>query len=203
MSHETLLSLLNRKDELEKQIEQHGMVLKANKIGMNEPLIDGEEFPLPNIDIVSVRKARRAINYLQNDRAVLLKEIEKEMALLFEKGRSTVSSEVPACQPMEVDNSNDAVSPSLEPFAVVERVEPGQLADRMGVQIRDKILQIGTLTSQNFKALNQIQTVISNSQGRMLRFVIRKASTGKDVTLDMDFSAEGTRLGIFAKPLNT
>uniref|UniRef100_A0A182SXV1 26S proteasome regulatory subunit p27 n=1 Tax=Anopheles maculatus TaxID=74869 RepID=A0A182SXV1_9DIPT len=202
MSREKLLTLSGRKAELEAEIERHGMVLKANKIGMNEPLIDVEGFPLPNIDVISVRKARNAIICLQNDRKVLLKEIENEMVQLFETGRSTASSDVQQqqCQLMEVDD-HTVVSPSLEPFAVVEKVEPGQLADRMGVKIRDMILQIGTLTSQNFKALNQIQTVISNSQGSKLRFVIRKATTGEDVTLEMDFGTQGTRLGIFAKPL--
>lgn len=199
---------MKRKAELETAIEQHGLVLKANNIGMNEPLTEPEGFPLSNIDVISIRKARHAIIYLQNDRKMVLKQIEKEMAELFEKEKSLAAEanmqqeqQQQPGQSMEVDNNdNDAVSTSLEPFAVVEKVDPGQLADRMGVQTQDKILRIGTLTYQNFKTLNQIQTIISNSQGSKIELVIRKANTGKDVTIDLDLGAPGTRLGIFATP---
>ncbi|XP_053668291.1 26S proteasome non-ATPase regulatory subunit 9 [Anopheles marshallii] len=208
MSHETLQTLMERKDHLEASIEQHGMVLKANNIGLYEPLVDSDGHPRHDIDVYAVRKARHSIICLQNDRKALLATIEKEMALLFKQGQNTVSSSVPDQQtppPMEVDDGGEANvtkrDKPLEPFVLVERVEPGQLADRMGIAIQDKILQIGTLSALNFKTLNQIQTMIHNARGGKLLFVVRKANTGKDVTIEMDLSAEGTRMGFFLKPL--
>ncbi|XP_049289714.1 26S proteasome non-ATPase regulatory subunit 9 isoform X2 [Anopheles funestus] len=202
MSLETLYSLMDRMKELETMIEQHGMVLKANNVGLSEPVTDGESYPRSDIDVYAVRQARNSIIYLQNDRKKIMAEIEKGMALFFEQERNTFVQEQLPIEPMSVaDCDEDVIKPTLEPFVVVEKVEPGQLADRMGITIKDKILQIGTLSSQNFKGLNQIQTMINNARGGKLQFVVRKASTGKDVTIEMDLSSAETRLGLFVKPL--
>ncbi|XP_052900941.1 26S proteasome non-ATPase regulatory subunit 9 [Anopheles moucheti] len=208
MSLETLDALTKRKARLDASIELHGMVLRENNIGMHEPLIDDEGYPRNEIDVCAVRKARHAIICLQNDRQTLMTTIEKEMGLIFEQKRNTAPSIVPdehPVQPMEVDDGGkvNVTKPPLEPFVLVERVEPGKLADRMGISIQDKILQIGTLTSLNFKALSQIQAMIQNARGGKLQFVVRKANTGGDVTIEMDLSAEGTQLGFFLKPLKS
>lgn len=206
MSRENVNYLSHRLAELDEEIGKHGQVLKANNIGMNEPLVDADGFPFANIDVMSVRKARHAIICLQNNRKALMQMMETEMAQVFEMERNAASFAVQQqqqCEKMEVDPStdSDAASSSLEPFIVVDKVESGQLADQMGLQVGDLVLQIGTLTAQNFQSIHQIQSVLNNSRGKKLRFIIRKASTGKNVILDMDIGSEGTRLGIFAKPL--
>uniref|UniRef100_A0A182P7J5 26S proteasome non-ATPase regulatory subunit 9 n=1 Tax=Anopheles epiroticus TaxID=199890 RepID=A0A182P7J5_9DIPT len=200
MSREALLSLMKRKKDLETQIEQHGLVLRANNIGMNEPLVDDDGYPLSNVDVVAVRNARHAIICLQNDRKAIMKQIENGMTQVFEQERSTNANGQESRQqqqPMEVDDAGVANAP-LEPFAVVERVDPGQLADRMGITVGDKVLQVGTVTARNFQTMLQVQSVIQNMQGRSLRLVVRKPNNDKDVVIEVNLT-RGSRLGIFMK----
>uniref|UniRef100_A0A182M6S3 Nas2 N-terminal domain-containing protein n=1 Tax=Anopheles culicifacies TaxID=139723 RepID=A0A182M6S3_9DIPT len=204
MSRESLHRLMELRSQLEAEIEQHGTVLRANKIGMHERLTDSEGFPRTDVDVMAVRTARHSIICLQNDRKVIMAEIEKEMALCFELQRnatpSTVQEQAPP-EPMELDEAE--VKPPLQPFVLVEKVERGLLADRMGIQNRDKILQIGTLSSVNFKSMNQIQAMIQNARGGKLPFVVRKANTGKDVTVEADLTGSDIRFGVLLKLLNT
>uniref|UniRef100_A0A182KET2 26S proteasome non-ATPase regulatory subunit 9 n=1 Tax=Anopheles christyi TaxID=43041 RepID=A0A182KET2_9DIPT len=201
MSREEVLSLMERKKELEAQIEQQGLVLSANRIGMNEPLVDGDGYPLSNVDVVSVRKARHAIICLQNDRKQIMQQIEKGISQVFELNQSKQQQHQEDQQrreSMEVD-ADGAVNTSLEPFAVVENVVSGQLAERMGIVVGDQILRVGTVTAHNFKTMNQVQTVIANTQGRNLHLVVRKATTGQQATIEVDMKSGG-RLGVFMKP---
>uniref|UniRef100_A0A182X814 26S proteasome non-ATPase regulatory subunit 9 n=1 Tax=Anopheles quadriannulatus TaxID=34691 RepID=A0A182X814_ANOQN len=207
MSREAVLSLMERKKELEAQIEQQGLILSANRIGMHEPLVDGEGYPLSNVDVLSVRKARHTIICLQNDRKKIMQQIEKGIAQVFEAEQSAPANGQQQQQhhhqnlpnePMEVDGDRTASS-APEPFAVVESVVPGQLADRMGIAVGDQIVQVGTVTARNFKTMNQVQSVIANMQGRKLHLVVRKATSGQVATIELDLTS-GSRLGIFMKP---
>lgn len=75
---EQVQKLIDRKDELERQITENGQILIANdNIGMSEPLTDENGFPRNDIDVYQVRHARHAIICLHNDRKVLMKEIEE------------------------------------------------------------------------------------------------------------------------------
>ncbi|XP_050067335.1 26S proteasome non-ATPase regulatory subunit 9 [Anopheles maculipalpis] len=199
MSDEKLRFLMDRRAELDAMIEQHGMVLKSNNIGMHDPLVDSQGFPLPNVDQFCVRQARQSIICLQNDRKWLMQAIDNEMAVLFEQKRNDAglipTQQHPLVEPMEVDNPIN----ELEPFAVVLNVEPGQLAERVGIQTGDMILQIGTLTAKNFKFLSQIQNILEQARGQIIRCVIRKEATGNDVNLELDFRTGEIRMGITAK----
>uniref|UniRef100_A0A182QA98 26S proteasome non-ATPase regulatory subunit 9 n=1 Tax=Anopheles farauti TaxID=69004 RepID=A0A182QA98_9DIPT len=190
MSREDLLKLVERKKELEAQIEEHGLILKANKIDMNQPLVDEDGYPRNDVDVISVRKARHAINCLQTTRRSLMAEIEAAMNALHQNARNN------NVEPMEIDEPSTVAQPALQPFAIVEGVEPGLLAEQMGIKIGDQILQIGSLYARNFKSLNQIQTVLMNSQGKSVRFTIRKPNTTADVILEAPIQSPGTRLGI-------
>lgn len=196
MSREELVKLVNRKKELEVQIEEHGLVLKVNKTDMFQPLTDDEGYPRNDIDVISVRKARHAINCLQTTRLLLMVEIETGLDALHQNARNNNGHAVP----METDSGSVTVQPALQSFAFVESVEPGLLADRMGIQAGDRILQIGSLSARNFKSLNQIQTVLANSQGQNVRFMVRKPYTSADVVLEVPIHPPHTRLGIKFKP---
>lgn len=75
---EQVMKLVERKDQIERTINDYGRVLVANKnVGMNESLVDEFGFPRNDIDIYQVRQARNQIICLQNDLKVLLKEIEQ------------------------------------------------------------------------------------------------------------------------------
>lgn len=52
---------MERKTQIETEIQELMSVLQQHGIGMNEPLVDSEDFPLQNIDVYQVRKVRHQI----------------------------------------------------------------------------------------------------------------------------------------------
>uniref|UniRef100_A0A915PCK1 Nas2 N-terminal domain-containing protein n=1 Tax=Meloidogyne floridensis TaxID=298350 RepID=A0A915PCK1_9BILA len=50
--------LMKELDSIDEQIFDNELILKENNIGMNEPLVDDQDFPLSGIDIYAVTSAR-------------------------------------------------------------------------------------------------------------------------------------------------
>lgn len=78
---EQVLKLIERKDKIERTINDYGHLLAANgNVGMTESLVDDFGFPRNDIDVYQVRGARNQIICLQNDLKTLLKEIEQGLS---------------------------------------------------------------------------------------------------------------------------
>lgn len=74
---EQVMKLIERKEKIERTINDYGRVLVTNKnVGLTESLVDDFGFPRNDIDVYQVRQARNQIICLQNDLKALLKEIE-------------------------------------------------------------------------------------------------------------------------------
>uniref|UniRef100_A0A915LW35 Nas2 N-terminal domain-containing protein n=1 Tax=Meloidogyne javanica TaxID=6303 RepID=A0A915LW35_MELJA len=69
--------LMKELDSIDEQIFDNELILKENNIGMNEPLVDDQDFPLSGIDIYAVTSARGNIRRLQNDRTEKMAEIDR------------------------------------------------------------------------------------------------------------------------------
>lgn len=79
---EQVKKLIDRKNEIERNISEHGQVLIANKnVGMEESLLE-DGYPRNDIDVYQVRHARHAIICLQNDLKQLMKEIEEGLVAI-------------------------------------------------------------------------------------------------------------------------
>lgn len=75
---EEVMKLIEKKEQIERAINDCGHILSANKnVGMNESLLDAEGFPRNDIDVYAVRQARCQIICLQNDLKSIMKEIER------------------------------------------------------------------------------------------------------------------------------
>lgn len=71
--------LMNKKADIEKQIENLQIVLETQKIGMSEPLVDAEGFPRNDVDVYLVRTTRAQIIRLQNDFKEIMRQIEEQL----------------------------------------------------------------------------------------------------------------------------
>lgn len=75
---EQVMKLMERKEQIERTINDCGRILIVNKnVGLHESLVDEDGFPRNDIDVYQVRQARNQIICLQNDLKALLKEIEE------------------------------------------------------------------------------------------------------------------------------
>jgi 26S proteasome non-ATPase regulatory subunit 9 len=56
-----VLQLIKQRDKIEDNIKQLTEILTLNGVGMNDPLVDSEGFPINSIDVYQVRHARHRI----------------------------------------------------------------------------------------------------------------------------------------------
>lgn len=88
-----VMKLIERKEQIERSINDCGHILAANKnVGMNESLLDAEGFPRADIDVYAVRQARHQIICLQNDLKAIMKDIEKGLINVHAEARTNANT---------------------------------------------------------------------------------------------------------------
>lgn len=159
-------------------------LFQQNKVGFNEPLVDAEGFPRPDIDVRSVRLARTQIICLQNDLKELTKSIEEGMEKYFQESKETLSStKIPPEVRLSSASSSSRDLAQQTPFVVVNLVSPGSPAEEAGIQVRDLITSFGTVTSVNFQDLAQIGELVKNSQNKQVRVRVKRTDKIEELIL--------------------
>ncbi|XP_055531566.1 26S proteasome non-ATPase regulatory subunit 9 [Wyeomyia smithii] len=191
-SRDTVLELIKQKDSIEAKISDQGKILQANRVGMDDPLVDGNGYPRSDIDVYQVRQARHQIICLQNDLKYIMKQIEQ--------GLHTVHAETAAqqqehlgstkLQSMEVTDgdgetsSTQLVRPaSVKPIAKVNVVSDGSPAQEAGIALRDEIIEFGTVNAGNFRDLSQIAVVVRSCENRTIQVKVRRDGALLDLLL--------------------
>ncbi|XP_050297265.1 26S proteasome non-ATPase regulatory subunit 9 [Anthonomus grandis grandis] len=165
-----VLQLMNRKDKIEEEIRELTNILTQNGVGMNEPLVDAEGFPLNTIDIYQVRHARHRIICLQNDHKAIMKQIENGLQGYYSTSSSSDNMDT---TPISTEPPKEAVIHKI-PFAKVTLVSPGSPADYAGIHVGDEIVEFGSVNSTNFKSVTDIATVVQHSEGAQVNLKLRR-----------------------------
>lgn len=76
-----LLAMQDKRKKLEDELIMNKVVLENNRVGMNDSLVDKDDFPRNDIDVWAVRQARSNIRRLEND----AKELVNSMQLKLEE----------------------------------------------------------------------------------------------------------------------
>lgn len=113
-------ALMQRKDNIEAEIETHISILKANDSTLQSPLVDVEGFPRADIDVYAVRGARVRIIELRNDLKDVMNAIGKALEGIYDPTRASAS---------EGTSGTSAAEDEIpRPFARVDGVAPGSPA---------------------------------------------------------------------------
>jgi len=88
MSKDKIKEKIAERDNIDDQLKCLHEVLKSNGVDMKTPLVDEEGFPINELDIISIRKARHSIICLMNDRKKVTDDIESMLIELHEKART-------------------------------------------------------------------------------------------------------------------
>lgn len=188
--------LMNKKDEIEKEIKEYHDVLQSQKgVGMNGPLVDDQQFPRADIDVRVVREARHRIICLQNDHKDVMKQIE---AKLHELHAQSSSDETAA--PMEVNGEHHAVN--YVAFARIDRVDDGSPASSAGLQVGDEIIQFGSVSNANFVNMQSIATIVEHSKGKSLPVMVRRDGLQKRLAVTPNTWSGRGLLGCHIVPLS-
>lgn len=163
-----VLSLINQKDKIEAEIRELTSILTINGVGMSDPLVDQEGYPLNNIDVYQVRNARHRIICLQNDHKDIMKQIEHGLHGYY----SVSAPDDTRFSPMDVDRK--ALTVHKTPFAKVTIVSPGSPAEFAGIEVNDEIVEFGSVNLTNFKNITDVAAVAQHSEGTRVNVKLKR-----------------------------
>jgi len=162
---------IDKKDEIEKEILALHEALESHHTNMTDELVDGEGFPRSDIDVLTVRKTRVRIIYLQNDLKNILKEIEEGLYNVHAKAREN--------RPPVKKVDNSTISADLEPFLHVDLITEGSPAEKAGLEVNDMITRFGSITLDNFSGLKVIGELVNNSKGTEINVTVQRKLDNK------------------------
>lgn len=147
---------------------------------MTNPLVDADGYPLAEVDIITVRKTRVKIIYLQNDLKSLMDEIEKGLHEIHAKARTKKE------QPDHLTEKHTEVLLEQKPFLLVDAVTDGSPAAKAGLKVNDLVTRFGSVNISNFSGLQMIGSLVQNSKSKELIVNIKRGEAEKVVKLVPD-----------------
>jgi 26S proteasome non-ATPase regulatory subunit 9 len=100
--------------------------------------------------------------------------------------------------------SSNTNLPNKEPFLrvdVVSSQSPAELAD---LHVGDLVCRIGTIRKENFRTMQDVASLVNNSENRSITLLVQRANTKEQQTLSLTpkkWSGNGL-LGCKLTPLN-
>ncbi|CAF0750177.1 unnamed protein product [Rotaria sordida] len=182
MNREGLLELMNQKDDIEKELNELANELKLqNNVGMTGELVDREGYPRNDIDLVRVRQIRQRVICLQNDHKTLMKQIEAGLIEVHENNVNNLSN---TTESITTTPSNTNL-PNKEPFLRVDIVSSQSPAEIAGLHVGDLICRIGTIRKDNFRTIQDVASLVNNSENRSITLLVQRANTKEQQTLTL------------------
>lgn len=166
---EEVMTLMQQKDSIESEIKELTAILTKNGVGMNDSLVDSEDFPKNSIDIYQVRNARHRIICLQNDHKNLMKRIENGLHGYY---GTCPEPSISNTQQMDVDPSEE--DNYTAPFAKVTIVSEYSPADTAGIHVNDEIIEFGSINFKNFRNITDIAAVVQHSENAKVNVKIKR-----------------------------
>lgn len=180
-SREEVTRLINRRDQMQLELDALVSVLESHNVTMDTPLVTDDGFPRADIDVAQIRATRAHIIRLKNDYKALMAQIEQGLGRYFaaanQNGSSGDSSSLPQANgSLDKDKSLSASTtttstttttttttnePYYPPFAKVQSVEPNSPASIAGLQPLDKICTFGLVDATNHRNLSRLATVVA------------------------------------------
>ncbi|RSH87240.1 putative 26S proteasome regulatory subunit [Saitozyma podzolica] len=193
-------ALMQRKDEIEAEMEALKEVLASHGTTPETSLFDPEGYPRADIDIYAIRHARSALARLHTDRNLVNERLAPALEAAFQ--REAGSAETSAIAPLSTSlngaqplaNGHDAAARARgeeiameavpdAPVAKVNSVAPGSPAADAGLNAGDYILDFAGVTAPG--GLQDIGALVQRSEMTPLRLVVSRGSEAQRVVLTL------------------
>ncbi|XP_063687617.1 26S proteasome non-ATPase regulatory subunit 9-like [Bolinopsis microptera] len=142
---------------------------------MDGPLVDKDQYPRSDIDVVAVRTARQQVIRLTNDMRGVMGRIERALYKLHELA--------PPNQSEGTETRERVLPPTRPPFLRVHGVIPNSPAHSSGLRDEDTICQIGSLHRDNFTNLGDVAEVVKLSVNKAVPVKLIRGGTPKTIAL--------------------
>ena len=179
MSSTHLKDLIQQKDNVESEMQALYEVLKSHNTDMDSELVDSEGYPRADLDIVTIRKTRVRILYLRNDLKKLMSQIEEGLIQIHSEARQQSDGNELRVQTMELSLDPQNLTPILR----VNQVSDDSPAQKAGLLVDDLIAQFGSITSENFRDLQAIGSLVQHSKGKILTVKVLRGGEAKVLEL--------------------
>ncbi|KAK8864483.1 hypothetical protein IAR55_001733 [Kwoniella newhampshirensis] len=181
-------ALMQRRDDIEKEIEALKDVLTSHGATPQTSLVDPEGYPRGDIDIYAIRHARSALVRLQNDRIEVTDRLSVALQNAFAAPSSSSSDAAAAAsaqpnghvQTSSVPKSNDVnghhqieeeIWPE-RPVAKVNSVASGSPAADSGMRANDMIYSFEGVTVDSPGGIQSIGSLVARSEGSTLQILV-------------------------------
>ncbi|WWC62072.1 uncharacterized protein I303_104662 [Kwoniella dejecticola CBS 10117] len=192
-------ALMQRKDDIEKEIEDLKDVLNSHGATLQTQLVDNEGYPRGDIDIYAIRHARSSLVRLQNDRqtvsdllATALQNAfsipsnsssDSDSSNILPNGNS--SSTASSTDPNQINGVSTTPEWPEKPIARVNTVAASSPASQAGLQTNDMIYDFAGVTHTSQGGIQAIGTVVSRSEGESLRLLVLRGGGEERITLSL------------------
>jgi 26S proteasome non-ATPase regulatory subunit 9 len=149
--------------------------------GVKGPLVDSEGYPRSDVDLYNVRGKRNRLATINYDHKALMKEIEKDLALLHSfsnnVGEGASESSTPSATAATTVTMTSTVTHSSLPFAVIDEILVGSPAEQAGLQNYDELIAFGTIRFETVDNLNCIPALLRDNVNKPIPIEVRRRNT--------------------------
>ncbi|GMK55261.1 hypothetical protein CspeluHIS016_0203170 [Cutaneotrichosporon spelunceum] len=176
-------ALMQRKEEIEAEIDALNAVVASHGASSDTPLIDPEGYPRADIDVYAIRHARAALVRLYNDRAEVMRRLAPALESAFEVDQppsQTQSQGHVQRRPLPpADTNGRAEFPETWPERAVARVNavaPDSPAADAGLAAGDVVYSFSGITAATPGGMQAIGPVVQRSEGRRLTLLVLRGN---------------------------
>ncbi|KAK1924301.1 hypothetical protein DB88DRAFT_277182 [Papiliotrema laurentii] len=183
-------ALMQRKEEIEKAMDELRNVLASHGTNTSTPLVDPEGYPRGDIDIYAIRHARSALAHLVTDLRTVNDLLPNALALAFQANPAASSSSsepAPSTKVNGVNGHGPSVvrggaaddMPEAWPERAIARVNSVALnspAAEADLRAEDLIHSFSGVTSTHPGGLQAIGALVQQSEGTTLTILVLRGT---------------------------
>jgi 26S proteasome non-ATPase regulatory subunit 9 len=130
-----------------------------------------------------------------------MKQIEAGLIQVHENSATNPSN---TTEPITTATTSNTNLPNKEPFLRVDLVSNQSPAESAGLHVGDLVCRIGTIRKENFRTMQDVASLVNNSENRSITLLVQRADTKEQQTISLTpkkWSGNGL-LGCKLTPLN-
>jgi 26S proteasome non-ATPase regulatory subunit 9 len=130
-----------------------------------------------------------------------MKQIETGLIQVHENSATNPSN---TTEPITTATTSNTNLPNKEPFLRVDLVSNQSPAELAGLHVGDLVCRIGTIRKENFRTMQDVASLVNNSENRSITLLVQRANTKEQETISLTpkkWSGNGL-LGCKLTPLN-
>jgi 26S proteasome non-ATPase regulatory subunit 9 len=119
---------------------------------------------------------------LQNDHKSLMKQIESGLIQIHENSANNSSN---TTEPTTTATPSNTSLSNKEPFLRIDIVSSQSPAETAGLHVGDLVCRIGTIRKDNFRTMQDVASLVNNSENRSITLLVQRADTKEQQTLTL------------------